>query len=341
MVTPACDRDWARWTGAGSHDGETRPHPMALDSLVVYFADLTLDAGRSWAVGLAVGRRPATVANRVRALKVLSHWCEDEGYLAADPLARLRRPAVPRTIIATFNDDQVRAMLEAAPPPLAMTLRILLDTGLHISEAVGMACDDVLGGPLRVTGKGGDERVVPIGQTLDAALRRYRDRGRPGPRGKGGRAAPAVEVGATADRPLGLLRDAPSCGGGRRRRRAGLAAHLPAHVRHHVPAQRRQPPRAPADPRPPGPRHGPPVCGTRGRRPGGGAGHGVAPRRLGPHETPASRDVALSTGIAAMTEVGSCRRAGRVRGGLEVVERGVWSGVPSGLTHLELGSVVA
>ena len=36
-------------------------------------ADLTLDAGRSWAAGLTVGRRPATVANRVRSLKVLSH----------------------------------------------------------------------------------------------------------------------------------------------------------------------------------------------------------------------------------------------------------------------------
>ena len=80
-------------------------------------ADLNLDAGRAWAVGLAVGRRPATVANRVRALKVLSHWCEDEGHLAADPLARLRRPTSPRTIIATFSDDQVRALLETPHRP--------------------------------------------------------------------------------------------------------------------------------------------------------------------------------------------------------------------------------
>lgn len=148
-------------------------------------ADLTLAAGRSWAAGLTVGRRPATVANRVRSLKVLSRWCVEEQYLAADPLARLRVPAVPRTIVATFSDDQVRVMLEAAPPALAMTLRILLDTGLRISEAVGLACDDVLDGFLRVTGKGGDERVVPVGRTLDAALRRYRDRGRPGARGTG------------------------------------------------------------------------------------------------------------------------------------------------------------
>lgn len=156
-------------------------------------AELTLDAGRAWAVGLAVGRRPATVANRIRALKVLSRWCVEEGYLAADPLARLRRPAVPRTIVATFSDDQVRALLGAAPPPLAITLRILLDTGLRISEAIGLACGDVLEGFLRVTGKGGHERVVPIGQTLDATLRRYRDRARPGPRGRG-------------DEPLLLLR---------------------------------------------------------------------------------------------------------------------------------------
>jgi site-specific recombinase XerD len=148
-------------------------------------ASLTLDAGRAWAVGLAVGRRPATVANRIRALKVLSTWCVDEGYLAADPLARLRRPSVPRTAIIPFSEAQVRALLEAAPPPLAITLQILLDTGLRISEAVGLCSDDVLEGFLRVTGKGGHERVVPVGRTLEAALRRYRDRGRPGPRGAG------------------------------------------------------------------------------------------------------------------------------------------------------------
>src|SRR5512141_2763088 len=44
---------------------ETKPDLQVL-------TELNLDAGRAWAAGLAEGRRPATVANRVRALKVFS-----------------------------------------------------------------------------------------------------------------------------------------------------------------------------------------------------------------------------------------------------------------------------
>jgi integrase/recombinase XerD len=116
-------------------------------------ADLTLESGRAWAADLKEGRRPATVANRIRGLKVLSNWCVTETYLATDPLARLHCPRIPRTIVVTFSEDQVRVMLQLASPALAMTLRILLDTGLRISEAVGLTCDDVLDGYLRVTGK--------------------------------------------------------------------------------------------------------------------------------------------------------------------------------------------
>lgn len=142
-------------------------------------ADLTLEAARTWLVGYAGGRKPATVANRVRSLRVFSRWCVDEGYLRADPLGRLRRPHVPRVVIEPFSDAQVLALLAAAPPLLAITLRILLDTGVRISEATGLAADDVRDGYLRVTGKGGHERLVPVGRTLAAALRRYLERERP------------------------------------------------------------------------------------------------------------------------------------------------------------------
>lgn len=141
-------------------------------------ADLEIGAARAWVGGLTERCRPATVANRVRALKVLSRWCVSEGYLRDDHLIRLRRPSVPRTVVEPFTDDQVRVMLGAAPTALAITLRILLDTGLRISEAVGLELRDVGGGYLRVTGKGGHERLVPIGRELNAALRRYVSRER-------------------------------------------------------------------------------------------------------------------------------------------------------------------
>lgn len=131
-------------------------------------ADLSLERVRAWVGTYAEGRKPATVANRVRSLRVFSRWCVDEGYLRTDPLERLRRPRVPRLVVEPFSEAQVVALLAAAPRPLGITLRILLDTGLRISEATGLAAGDVRDGYLRVRGKGGHERLVPVGRSLTA-----------------------------------------------------------------------------------------------------------------------------------------------------------------------------
>ena len=39
--------------------------------------------------------KPATAANRYRSLKVFYAWLEDEGEIAADPMAKMKPPAIP------------------------------------------------------------------------------------------------------------------------------------------------------------------------------------------------------------------------------------------------------
>lgn len=143
-------------------------------------ADLDLDTGRAWLADfLQRGRKPATVASRARALRVFSHWVVSEDYVRTDPLAKLKVPTIPRTIVETFTTDQMRELVAAAPTPLAITLRIFLDTGVRPNEVTGLRNSDVGDGQLRILGKGDDERSVPYGRTLDAALRRYLTRERP------------------------------------------------------------------------------------------------------------------------------------------------------------------
>jgi integrase/recombinase XerD len=150
------------------------------DARDLSLADLHLDLARAWLADFVErGRKPATVAARARALRVFGNWIEAEGYVRTNPIARLRIPRVPRTIVETFSVDQLSDLLTAAPVPMAITLRIFLDTGIRLGEATALRMSDVGDGQLRILGKGGDERTVPFGRTLDAALRRYLTRERP------------------------------------------------------------------------------------------------------------------------------------------------------------------
>jgi site-specific recombinase XerC len=65
----------------------------------------------------------------------------------------------------------MRDLLAGASVPLALTLRIFLDTGVRLNEATGLRNSDVGDGQLRILGKGDVERSVPYGRSLDACRR--------------------------------------------------------------------------------------------------------------------------------------------------------------------------
>ena len=82
-----------------------------------------------------------------------------------------------KKLIKPLSMDQVRALLGAIdqklfPNHTAWTFMVLiLDTGLRISEVIGLGNDqiDFSAGVLRVMGKGGKEREVPFGSTSKQA----------------------------------------------------------------------------------------------------------------------------------------------------------------------------
>jgi site-specific recombinase XerD len=86
----------------------------------------------------------------------------------------LRRPRVPRRLIAPLTDAELHRLLAPAEPrERALVLRPL-NTGLRLAEVarlhVGYLRPD---STIRVLGKGSLERIVPIGATARAALLRY------------------------------------------------------------------------------------------------------------------------------------------------------------------------
>lgn len=131
------------------------------------------------------GFAPNTVHGYAQVLKTLCRQGHRMGYIPEDITTRFELPRVPRTIVPTFSDEQLQAMLAAPDRRTWVGIRdraillVLLDTLIRVSELVGLDAEDVDldEGMLRVLGKGRKERDVPFGRTTAHALRRPRRRG--------------------------------------------------------------------------------------------------------------------------------------------------------------------
>lgn len=131
--------------------------------------------------------RAASVARTLSAVRSFHRFLVREGVTERDPAAGVAPPRLPRNLPRPLPVDDVRRLLEA-PEESAPTgvrdraiLELLYGSGLRISELTGMDVDDLdlEAGSLRVLGKGGKEREVPLGSFGRDAVSAYLTRGRP------------------------------------------------------------------------------------------------------------------------------------------------------------------
>jgi integrase/recombinase XerD len=151
----------------------------------------------------------ASAARAASAVRGLHRFAVREGMAPNDPAREIKPPTLPRRLPKALDITQVERLLAAAgvgvDEPLALRNRALLEflysTGARISEAVGCAVDDLeLGeGSVLLHGKGGKQRLVPVGGYAREALEAYLVRGRPGLLAAG-RGSPAVFVNARGGR---------------------------------------------------------------------------------------------------------------------------------------------
>ena len=109
------------------------------------------------------------------------------GVRTDDPTALLQPPRQPRPLPKALSESEIEALL-AAPAldtPTGLRDRAMLElmyaAGLRVSELVGLPANAVnlRQGVVRVTGKGGKDRLVPLGEEAMHWLRRYLDEARP------------------------------------------------------------------------------------------------------------------------------------------------------------------
>jgi integrase/recombinase XerD len=138
-----------------------------------------------------------SAARAVVAVRGLHRFALLDGLVPDDVAHEVRPPTPARRLPKAVPVESVVALIEAAGAvegPRGLRDRALLEllygTGARISEAVGLAVDDVDRGPavVRLAGKGGKQRVVPVGSYALRAVEEYLVRARPAlaANGKGG-----------------------------------------------------------------------------------------------------------------------------------------------------------
>jgi integrase/recombinase XerD len=146
--------------------------------------------------------RPLAASSAARAavaVRGLHRFALLEGLIEVDPARQVKPPALPRRLPKALPVDDVLRLLETtrADEPRSVRDRALLEllysTGARISEAVGLDLDDVdrVDRTVLLDGKGGKQRLVPVGRPALAALEAYLVRSRPA-LATAGRGTPAV-----------------------------------------------------------------------------------------------------------------------------------------------------
>ena len=147
-----------------------------VDDLERYAAELRAD-----------GLSTATIARRTAAARTFFRHLQLIGSRTDNPAAEIALPRRTRRLPRTLSAGEAERLIEAASGATPRALRdkalveLLYGAGLRVSEAVGLEKNgvDLDERAVRVLGKGGKQRVVPLGRHAAEALRRYLARGRP------------------------------------------------------------------------------------------------------------------------------------------------------------------
>ena len=244
-------RDLARYQAAMSDRGRAHIGDVTVPDVAAYLAGLRQGGD---------GHPPLAASSAARAMAAvrgLHAFATAEGLADADPASQLPPPVPARRLPRAIGIAEVERLLAAAAlggaaapggaapagaalggaagGPLQLRDRALLEllygTGARISEAVGLDVDDVGAPTLRLAGKGGKHRIVPVGSYAARALDAYLVRGRPALAAatRRGSASPALFLNARGGRlsrqgAWGVLKAAAD--------RAGLTGVSPHTLRH-------------------------------------------------------------------------------------------------------------
>ncbi|MBN2887230.1 MAG: site-specific tyrosine recombinase XerD [Chromatiaceae bacterium] len=140
-----------------------------------------VDLGDYLGVLVEQGRKPRSTARLLSCLRQFYQHLLRQGLIECDPSARLDSPRLGRPLPGSLSEQEVERLLSAPDVGEARghrdrtMLEVLYASGLRVSELVTLRPDQVslTQGVARILGKGGRERLVPLGDEASHWLREY------------------------------------------------------------------------------------------------------------------------------------------------------------------------
>ena len=136
---------------------------------------------RRYLAGLSKDTKKSSIGRKLAAIRSFFRFLLRRGAIAGNPAELVATPKKEQRLPFHLDIDQATTLMEAPDDGQKYALRdraileLLYSSGLRVSELTGLDIDglDLAGGMVRVTGKGGKERIVPVGSRALQALKTY------------------------------------------------------------------------------------------------------------------------------------------------------------------------
>jgi integrase/recombinase XerC len=160
-------REFRAWAGIAGVDHHARADAALLRDYLAWLSRRRLSR--------------TSIARRLATLRSCFRFLARHGLIDRNPAREVRSPRPPRVLPSVLPKDEAKALLDCPPPAgdagrrAEALLELLYATGLRIGECCRLDVDDLDRGrgTARVQGKGGKERIVPVGEVALAAVDRY------------------------------------------------------------------------------------------------------------------------------------------------------------------------
>ena len=158
-----------------------KAYNVQLNLLIRHLGDVSLDEITTDSLKLYLGKvtdqlKAASLGHRIRFIKSLFRWAQDENVLNGNPASKIKEPKLDIRIPKFLSEEEIEHLREACYTPLKNALfEFMYSTGCRIGEAVNLNCQSInfTNQYVIVVGKGNKEREVYFNTRCDIWLKRY------------------------------------------------------------------------------------------------------------------------------------------------------------------------